>query len=86
MPEVKGAFAKLKKAFTEASILRHFNLKKRIVIETDASGFIISRIISQLQEDNGQWHPITFCSHKITNAECCYKVHNKELLAIIKAF
>ena len=86
MPEVKGAFAKLKKAFTEASILRHFNLKKRIVIETDASGFIISRIISQLQEDNGQWHPITFWSHKITNAECCYKVHNKELLAIIKAF
>lgn len=46
MLEVKGAFAKLKKAFTEALILRHFNLKKRIIIETNASGFTISRIIS----------------------------------------
>lgn len=50
--EVKGAFVKLKKAFIKALILRYFNPKKRIVVETDASGFTISGIISQLQEDN----------------------------------
>ena len=34
----------------------------------------------------GQWHPIFFLSQKIIPIKTCYKIHNKGLLAIIKAF
>jgi hypothetical protein len=41
------AFRKLKKAFTEAPILQHFNPHKPIILQTDASSFAIAGIINQ---------------------------------------
>ena len=57
-----------------------------IRIETDASSFAISGIISQLQEDDGQWHLIAFWSWKITDIKTHYKAHDGELLAIVEVF
>ena len=37
----------------KALLLQHFNPELQIRIETDASGFAISSIISQLQKDDG---------------------------------
>jgi hypothetical protein len=41
------ALQKLKRAFTEAPILQHFNPEKPITLKTDASGFAIAGILNQ---------------------------------------
>ena len=70
----------------KALLLWHFNPELRIRVETDASSFAISGIISQLQEDDGHWHPIAFWSWKMIDIETCYEAHDGELLAIIEIF
>ncbi len=44
----KEVFIHLQKAFTKALILRHFDLKCHIRIETDVSGYVISEVLSQM--------------------------------------
>ncbi len=75
-PKARLAFIWLGQAFTEAPILHHFYLERHIRIETDASGYGIGRMLSQLTSDQrhsesdenfsskfsyvGQWHPMAF--------------------------
>jgi hypothetical protein len=46
----KESFEKLRQTFLTASLLRHFDSNRKIKLETDASDFAISEIISQLNE------------------------------------
>jgi hypothetical protein len=48
--ETREFFEKFRKAFLTAFLLRHFDSNRKIKIETDASKFAISEIISQLDE------------------------------------
>ena len=51
----KLAFTKLRQAFVKALIFHHFNLERHIQIETDAIGYAIGGIFSQLTlKDLGQ--------------------------------
>ena len=81
-PSAKEAFNYLKQAFTEAPILRHFDPECHIRIETDASGYAIGRVLSQLsfdwvdldgsilsKSDFGQWHLVAYFSRKMISAE-----------------
>ncbi len=61
----KEAFIYLKKAFTEASILRHFHPKCHIRIETDASGYAIGGILSQMTSNQ---HSSGHMTHKNSNS------------------
>ena len=79
------AFGWIKKSFSGAGVLAHFDLRKRIHLETDASKFVIAAILSQFQEE-GQWRPLAFWSRKLIPVETRYKTHNQELLAIVAAF
>src|SRR5882724_4981729 len=56
-PNHTEAFETLKTAFTQAPILAHFNPDNPIVIETDASDYAITAIISQISPNNGDLHP-----------------------------
>ena len=47
-PNAKKAFNQLQLAFIKAPILQYFDLESHIRIETDASGYAISRVLSQL--------------------------------------
>ena len=47
-PEARSAFNRLRLAFTEAPILWHFNPECHIWIKTDASGYAIGGVLSQL--------------------------------------
>ena len=49
------AFTQLKKTFIKALILQHFDLEYYNQIKTDASGYAISRVLSQLVLDNLGW-------------------------------
>ena len=86
-PETRSGFNHLRLAFTEAPILWHFDLECHILIETDASGYAIGGVLSQLasgtspdevvtKADLGQWHPLAFFSRKMIPAETRYKTHN----------
>ncbi len=46
--EARIAFTKLRKAFTKTPILQHFDPECHIWIETDASGYAIGGMLSQL--------------------------------------
>ena len=81
----QDAFAYLKKAFTTAPVLEHFQPGEQVFLETDASDFAIAAVISQ-KDSKSKIHPITFFSRKLQPAELIYDIHDKELLAIIEEF
>ncbi|KAI9035170.1 retrovirus polyprotein [Aspergillus affinis] len=55
----------------------------RPLIETDISDGVVAGIFSQLFE--GRWHPIAYFSRNMLGAERNYDIHDKELLAIVRA-
>jgi hypothetical protein len=79
------AFHKLKRAFTDAPILQHFDPSKPITLQTDASGFAIAGILNQY-DGFGVLRPVAFFSRKCTPAEQNYDTYDRELLAIIESF
>ena len=50
-PKARAIFIRLRLAFTKAPILYHFNLEFYIWIETDALGYAISDVLSQLTSE-----------------------------------
>ena len=79
------AFEELKRAFTSAPILAHFDPQRETWLETDSSDYVAAAVLSQRGED-GELHPVAFLSKKMTPQECNYEIYDKELLAIIRAF
>ncbi|SGZ11730.1 BQ5605_C028g10452 [Microbotryum silenes-dioicae] len=73
---------RLKQIFTSGAILCHFNPLLPSIIETDASDFAISGILSQVTD--GHLRPVAFMSRKMLPAEQNYEIHDKELLAIVE--
>ena len=53
-PGAKRAFDQLRQAFIKASILQHFNPEQYIRVETDACGYVIGGVLSQLTNDFGR--------------------------------
>ena len=82
---MEKAFGTLKSVFVSAPVLRLFDPFRKIVIEINASDYALGAVLSQ-KGLNGKFHPVTFYSQKFTPAEMNYKIHDKEFLAIIKAF
>ena len=87
IPGAKKVFNHLRHAFTQAPILQHFNPQRQIRIKTDASGYAIGGVLSQLTlNDLGQWHLVAYYFHKIISAKTQHKTHNGKLLAILEVF
>ncbi|CDO70296.1 hypothetical protein BN946_scf184603.g7 [Trametes cinnabarina] len=75
-------FNVLKKAFTSALILHHWEPDRQITVETDASDYAIAGILLITME-SGELHPIVFHSRTLSGAELNYDTHDKELLTIL---
>ena len=82
--EQDKAFEQLKRRLTSGPILAHFYLERKTVIETDASYFAIGCILSKYL--GKRWPLVAFDSRKLNDAEQNYKIHDKELLAMLEAF
>src|SRR5690606_8150880 len=82
--EADKAFEHLKRMFTTAPILAHFDPSKQIVIEADASDFAIGAVLSIVIDK--RLHPVAFTSRKLNPAEINYEIYDKEMLAIVAAF
>jgi hypothetical protein len=79
------SFDKLKHCFMTAPILRHLDPHRECIVETDASDFALGGTLSQTTEDKNL-HPNAFHSRKFSPAKINYKIHDKELLAIVDCF
>ena len=81
----KRIFTQLTQVFIKAPILQYFDSKCHIQIKTDASGYAIDNLLSQLT-NLGQWHPVAYYFQKMILAKTQYKSHDGKLLAIIEVF
>jgi len=82
--DCQAAFDDLKRAFTTAPILGHWDPESPIILETDASDRALAAILST--RTDGEIYPIAFMSRAFSTAELNYDMHDKELLAIIESF
>jgi len=82
--EQEEAFEDLKGKFTMGPNLSHFYPGRKTGVETDASNFTPRCVLAQYQ--GSRLHLVAFHSQKLSSSERNYEIHEKELLAIIKAF
>jgi len=54
-------------------------------IEADSLYFATGAILSQQSPEDNKWHPIAFLSKCLSPVEQNYKIHDKEMLAIVRA-
>ena len=64
--ECQVAFQKLKDAFTSASILKHFDQEKEILVETDPSHYVSAGILSQRNE-GGILQPVAVMNRTVAS-------------------
>jgi len=81
----QDAFNFLKKTFTSTLIITHWIPNAQLIMETDASDYALTAILSIVNKDN-EVYPVAFHSCTFTVVELNYDTHDKELLAIFKAF
>ena len=80
----KTSFKALKAAFTTVPVLQYPNQDHKFCLKTDASQFAVGGVIS-IKCDDSEFRPVTYMSHSMTPPEENYPIHDKEMLAIIKA-
>ena len=78
-----NAFTSLKTCFTTTPILAYPDNDCQFRLETDASDFATSAVLS-IQKDD-KWHPVAFSSHAMSPEERSYLVADKEMLSVIRA-
>lgn len=54
-------------------------------IEVDSYDFATGAVLSQESPELQKWHPVTFLSKSLSEVERNYEIHDKEMLAIIRA-
>ena len=77
------AFRELKKRFTEKLVLVAPDLDKKMRMEVDASDYATGGVLSMECEDK-LWRLVVFLSKLLNKMKRNYKIHNKEMLAIIR--
>ena len=79
-------FEALKRAFTTALVLTQWEPGNPLIIESNASDYTLSAILSTITPSDNQVHPVAFHSWMFNSAELNDNVHDKELLAIFEEF
>ena len=73
----------MKKRFTEELVLVAPDLDKKMRIEVDALNYAMKGVLSMECED-GKWRLVAFLSKSLNKTERNYKIHDKEMLAVIR--
>ena len=77
------AFEELKRRFTEEQVLAAPDIDKKMRMEVDTSDYATGGVLSMECRD-GLWRPVAFLSKSLNKTERNYKIHDKEMLAIIR--
>ena len=80
----QAAFDRLKTLFITAPVLALWDNELDTVVEADCSGYAMGACLSQIDRQ-GRLRPVAYFSKKLSPAECNYEIHDKELLAIVRA-
>lgn len=78
--EEAEAFATLKERLCSAPVLRHPDFEQEFILATDASGYGLGAVLSQLFEE--EEHPIAYASRTLLVAECRYSGYEREALCL----
>jgi len=76
-------FKELKERFTKELVLAAPDIDKKMRMEVDALDYAMGDVLSMECED-GLWRPVAFLSKSLNETERNYKIHDKEMLAIIR--
>ena len=74
--ECRTFFKTIKKAFATALVLTHWVPNTKIVLETNASNYALTTILSIISPNNSEIHPITFNSQTFITLELNYDIHD----------
>ena len=77
------AFNELKQVFTTKLVLAAPNLDKEFRVETDVSNYATGGVLSMKCSDE-KWRPIAFILQSLSDTERNYRIHNKEMLAVVR--
>ena len=83
MERQEEIFRELKEKFTKELVLAVLDLNKKMRMEVDMSDYATEGVLSMECED-GKWRPVTFLSKSLNKTERNYKIHDKEMLAVIR--
>jgi len=81
--EQQKAFDKLKRVFTTKPVLAAPDLDKKFRVEADASNYTTGGVLSMKCSDE-MWRPVAFISKSLSDTERNYKIHDKEMLAVVR--
>ena len=76
-------FEELKERFTTEQVLVTPDLDREIRVEVDVSDFAMGGVLSMKYEDK-KWMLVAYISKLLNEAKKNYKIHNKEMLVIIR--
>ena len=76
-------FRKLKEKFTKEPLLAVLDLDKKIRMEVDVLDYAMEGVLSIECEDR-IWRPVAYLSKSLNKMERNYKIHDKEMLAVIR--
>ena len=81
--EQQKAFDELKQIFTTRLVLVALDLDREFRMEADTSNYATGGVLS-IKYSNELWRPVTFISKLLSNTEQNYKIHNKEMLVVVR--
>jgi len=79
----QAMFKQLKTIFTTRPVLATLELDKEFRVEVDISNFTTGGILS-VKCNNDLWRPVAFISKALNEIERNYKIHDKEMLGVIR--
>jgi len=80
--EQQGVFKELKRRFTMEPVLAVPDRDQEMRVEADASDYATGGTLSVKGADR-KWRPVAFISKSLSPVERNYKIHDKEMLAVI---
>jgi len=81
----QDAFERLKAAVTTTPVLVSPQDSEPFRIEANSFDFVSGAVLSQQLPREEKWHPVAFYSKSLSPVEWNYEIHDKEMLAIIRA-
>ena len=81
--EQEEVFRRLKEIFTSELVLAAPDLDKEMRVEADASDYAMGGVLSIKCQDK-RWRPVAYISKLLSDTEKNYKIHDKEMLVVIR--